>query len=149
MQKYTIEWSEVKKEGETNGRPWKITEMTLKDEKGNTIEKVSTFDSVVTGGTIEGEVTKNDKGYLNFKAASAKKPNTGYKEKVINEAMDKKNQNIQAAQDRSAWMWSKTNAATLIASPAYIEKNLSIPELEERVLKLATLIYNGEPQTPF
>lgn len=150
MQKYTIEWSEVFKEGSKEGRPWKMTKMTLKDEKGGTHEDVTTFDTVVTGATIEGEIVMNG-NYKNFKAPQKPKNNfmANQKEKVINEAMDKKNQNIQAAQDRSAWMWAKTNASSLIASPAYMEKNLSIPELEERVLKLATLIYNGEPQTPF
>jgi hypothetical protein len=73
----------------------------------------------------------------------------GYKSAQISEAMDKKNQNIQAAQDRSAWMWAKTNASSLIAGSKFVNDYESRQEMADAVLELATLIYNGEPTEPF
>ena len=147
---YKINWCEVKKTGNTNGRDWHITEMNLEDPEGNVTEKVSTFESVQNGGTIEGTIVKNDKGYLNFKKLEAPgfvKENRGaYKEKVIGEAMEKKSQNIKEAQDRSAWMWAKTNASTLLGTSLATYNN---KEISEAVLDLATKIYNGEPTEPF
>jgi len=148
---YKIVWCEVKKKGNTNGRDWAITEMNLEDPEGNTVEKVSTFDSVQNGGTIEGTILKNDKGYLNFKKLEApdfiKNQRGGaYKEKVIGEAMEKKSQNIKEAQDRSAWMWAKTNASTLLGTSMATETN---DDIAKAVIGLATKIYNGEPQVPF
>lgn len=66
--RYEILWCEVKKAGETNGRPWKITNMSLKDEAGNTIDDVSTFDVVTPGITIEGTIEMKGQ-YKNFKSA--------------------------------------------------------------------------------
>ncbi len=156
MAKYTIKWAEEKRKGSTNGRDWKITEMTLVDEQGVEIEKVSTFDTVMNGGTLEGTIETNDKGYLNFKKSTDKKPNMDRlmekKSSQIAEAQHNKAEQIAQAQDRSAWMWAKNNASLLIAEiikfemrqPSYDED-----EIAKRVLSLATKIYNGEPVTPF
>ena len=62
--------------------------------------------------------------------------------------MAKKEEAIHKAQDRSAWMWARTSAATLIANhPSYKDMQPSI--ISDAVIKLATKIYNGEPTEPF
>ena len=100
MAKYIVEWCEVKKTGETNGRPWKITNMTLKDEQGNTHDDVSTFDVVTPGITIEGVIEPKGQ-YKNFKSTPvAPKANGGgaYKQKQIEDTMEKKAAYIGQAQ---------------------------------------------------
>lgn len=145
--KYKIDWCEVKKEGETNGRKWSIMEMALTDEQGVKTEKVSTFDSVMPGQEIEGEVVKNDKGYLNFQSKKVE-AKANFKTQQMNEVMDKKATNIKEAQDRSAWMWAKNNASTLLASRG-IGSTTPASEIANMVIDLATKIYNGEPNEPF
>ena len=155
MALYTIKWSETKKEGETNGRAWKITNMTLTDQDGKDIENVSTFEPVMTGGTIEGEIVAKGQ-YLNFehkKVDNGKKPNMDRlmekKSTQIAEAQSNKAQQIAQAQDRSAWMWAKTNASTLIANSDAIKGYGSLKEIADAVIELATKIYNGELTEPF
>lgn len=114
-----------------------------------TNETINLFDMVVEGAKLNGEIYTNDKGYRNFK--SAQKAAGGafrdnQKAAVIEKAMDKKNQNIAAAQDRSAWMWAKTNASTLLQGQL---NGLDIFEIRDKVIELATYIYNGEPTEPF
>lgn len=145
--KYKIDWCEVKKSGSTNGRNWEIMEMTLTDEQGVKTEKVSTFDKVMPGMEIEGEITKNDKGYLNFQSKKAE-AKSNFKTQQMNEVMDKKATNIKEAQDRSAWMWAKNNASTLLASRG-IGSTTPASEIANMVIDLATKIYNGEPTEPF
>lgn len=106
--KFTIRWCEVTKKGETNGRKWQITKMTLADEQGVETEGVSTFESVMNGGTIEGKIVKDEsKGYLNFvkklEAPAFIKGNSAYKEKVINESMARKESSIGRFQDNKEW----------------------------------------------
>lgn len=94
--KYKIEWCEVKKEGETNGRAWKITNMTLKDETGQTIDEVSTFDAVMPGQEIEGFIETKGQ-YKNFKK-SLEKPNfmkkEGFSANKAKEVIDYKDEKI-------------------------------------------------------
>lgn len=151
---YKVEWSEVKKEGTSaNGRTWKITEMTLKDEQGVITEKVSTFDSIMTGQEIEGTIADGKYG-KEFKRLEKpefmKKPNMDRivekKAGLIAEAQTNKAQQIAQAQDRSAWMWAKTNASTLLGTSMATENN---SDIAKAVIDLATKIYNAEPIEPF
>lgn len=154
--KYQITWCEVAKEGEKDGRAWKMTKMNLKDESGVETANVTTFDPVINGTVIEGEIVQNGQ-FLNFKMAkleSGRKPNMDRivekKASLIAEAQTEKAKNIAAAQDRSAWMWAKNNASLLIANhPQYKEKSLYTNEITQMVNELATKIYNCEPTEPF
>lgn len=100
--KYTVEWCEVKKEGETNGRPWKIMDLTLKDEEGVVTDKVSTFDNVLPGSTIEGQIIKNDKGYLNFQSKKAE-AKANFKTAQMEKVMERKEESISKFQDSKEW----------------------------------------------
>lgn len=146
MAKFTIQWCEIKKTGEKNGKPWAITKMHLRDEHGNLTEDVDTFDAVQNGATIEGEITTGQYG-KNFVKAKAV-AGSNFKTQQIEKAMDKKADQIAKAQDRSAWMWAKINASTLLAQNN-LAKTAGIQELADVVLELATKIYNGEPTEPF
>lgn len=148
MATYKVQWAEVTKTGEKNGRPWSMTSMTLEDEAGKVTEKVSTFDAVSPGHTIEGEIIQNGQ-YLNFKKklevpAFIKKQRADVSASV-EKAQEVKAKNIEAAQDRSAWMWAKTNASTLLAGVIKHGDYGSNTDIAEDVLDLATKIYNGEP----
>jgi hypothetical protein len=145
--KFKIEEVKIKKEGEKNGKPWKITSMTLIDEHGVTTENVDTFDAVESGFFIEGEIEKGQYG-LNFKKTPSAKQQAGanFKSQQIEKVMDKKADQIAQAQDRSAWMWAKNSACLLVAHhPAYRDEESPFAMVEE----LATKIYNSEPLTPF
>lgn len=152
--KYTIKWCEITKNGNTNGREWQMTKMTLVDEAGKETDEVTTFDTVINGGTIEGEIVQKGQ-YLNFvtaKPESGRKPNMDRvmekKATMIGEAQTAKAQHIAEAQDRSAWMWAKNNASTLLASRG-ISPITPIDGIADMVTDLATKIYNAEPTTPF
>ncbi len=100
MAKYTVEWCEVKKTGETNGRAWKIINMTLKDESGVETTDVSTFDPVTPGLTIEGEIELKGQ-YKNFKGTPKVAPqgNSGaFKGAQIAKAQETKAEYIAVAQ---------------------------------------------------
>lgn len=100
--KYKILWCEVKREGSTNGRAWKITEMSLEDEAGVKTDKVSTFNNVAPGQEIEGDIKTNDKGYLNF-IPKLEPPafikNNNFKTQQMEKVMEKKEQSITKFQD--------------------------------------------------
>ena len=152
MATYKITWAEVKKTGNTNGRDWQIMNMTLEDADGTEIKDVSTFEKVMSGDTIEGEIVKKGQ-YLNFepkKVDNGRKPNMDRlmdkKASQIGEFQHNKATQIAEAQDRSAWMWAKTNASTLIGDSM---SSASTETIANRVLDLATKIYNGEPTVPF
>lgn len=104
MAKYTIEWSELIKEGVSeNGRAWKMTKMSLKDESGAMHEDVTTFDEVITGGEIEGDIIMKGK-YKNFQKAFKKpkleKPEfIKAKEEAIKKAQDRTQVGVQKAQE--------------------------------------------------
>lgn len=96
--KYKIEFCVQKKTGNTNGKDWAITEMSLLDEQGVLHENISTFDSVMMGGTLEGEIVTNDKGYKNFKTAKAV-AGANFKTAQIEKTMERKEQSIGKFQD--------------------------------------------------
>lgn len=138
---YSIKWCEVKKTGTTNGRDWTITEMNLEDSEGKTTEKVSTFEPVMSGGTIEGTIVKNDKGYLNFKKLEApdfikqqRKPDIS---KSVEKAQERTAEGVKIAQERTSWS-VKTSAtmrdAVMIATARGIS-GWDKDEIEKAILK--------------
>lgn len=151
--KYKINWME-NKEGRS-GKKYVV--MHLLDEAGKETQNVSTFELTYTlAQEIEGEIVQNGQ-YLNWKPkleapGFMKKPNMDRimekKQAGIAESQETKAKNIAEAQDRSAWMWAKTNASTLIANNP-VCKEYTITEIFEQVEILATKIYNSEPLTPF
>lgn len=154
MSKYSIIWLEKK------NNDWMV--LNVKDEAGTETKEVSLnrtnkkgevfpgFDGVVNGGYIEGELWTSQAGkhYLFAPKPKLERP-TFMKGAQIEKAMDKKNENIKQAQDRSAWMWAKTNASTLLAGIMNKINTDSNDAIAEAVLDLATKIYNMEPTTPF
>lgn len=72
--------------------------------------------------------------------------NSAFKTKLIEEAQQNKAKNIAEAQDRSAWMWAKNNASMLLQTRV---NGLTEDQIANKVLDLATKIYNGEPTEPF
>lgn len=151
--KYKIEWFE----NVTTATGKNYAKVTLKDEQGND-ENVSIwsdfpgFNELRLGGEVEGYIKVNGQ-YKNLapSSPSPRKPNMDRvmekKANLIGEAQDRKERSIHAAQDRSAWMWAKTNASTLIAN--HIDfKFIPADQIAEQVIQLATKIYNGEPTEP-
>lgn len=149
--KYKIELCEVKKEGSTNGRNWKITEMTLIDEGGIKTEKVSTFNSVAIGQELEGEIKQNDKGYLNFIAKleppqfMKQQSNTAFKTAQMEKVMDRKEQSIGKFQDTKDWS-IKTSSTMRDAVLLTIAEKGDIPmrdeELGQMVVKWRKFLWN-------
>ena len=157
--KYTIEWLEKKTSSQGNAY---IKATLLEGE--TTIDNVAIFGSfpgfadLAPGVAVEGELT--EKEYNGAKSYTLNAPKvegatrgggTGMlkaKEASIEKAQNRKEKSIEVAQDRSAWMWAKNNATSLVASHrAYA--NLSAQEIEDTIEELATKINNFEPLTPF
>ncbi len=156
--KFTISWLEKK------NNDWYV--VNLKDEAGEETKEVSInrtakngqvfpdFDNLMSGGPVEGEPWTSGAGknylFAPKPEGSSKKPNMDRlmekKSTQIAEAQSNKAQQIAQAQDRSAWMWAKTNASTLIGDSMSSANNDTIAN---RILDLATKIYNGEPTEPF
>lgn len=132
---YTVKWSELKTGRSGN----KYTEMQLEDSEGNITDKVTTFDPVMTGGTIEGAIVKNDKGYLNFKKLEApdfiKKGNPNYKTQQIEKAMDKKNESISHFQDKKeesiALAGAQRDAVLIVTTMMTQYPKGTIPDIED------------------
>lgn len=163
MAKFKIEWMEKK----TSAGGKEYAKTTVTNEANETKENVAIFGTfpgfaeLMPGHLVEAELVEKDyngsksyslfppkpagggRGGMNMDRVMEKKAN------LIGEAQSRKEQSINAAQDRSAWMWAKNSAANLIASEKYLEKNLGIAELADRVNKLATEIYLMEPTKPF
>ena len=106
---FKIKWCEVTKNGNTNGRAWQITKMTLVDEEGVETEGVSTFEAVMNGGSLEGKIVTNDKGYLNFvkkldaPAFIKQQSNTAFKTQQMEKVMERKERSISGFQDNKEW----------------------------------------------
>lgn len=151
--KYTVSWIKESAKGNTNGRDWIKYEITLKDEQG--VETTcKTFDNIDNGTTVEGEITHDPKWGSSFKKAQTPKQQAGANfksqqiEKTAFAIQDKKSESIAKAQDRSAWMWAKTNASTVLANHPSLQQ-MPRQDIAEFILDLATKIYNGEPTEPF
>ena len=153
MAKITIDWSEVKTT--SKGKEYKV--VSFKDESGSEVKASAWSDApfytqIAPGAEIEAEVKKSPDGkYTNLVGANTGSRGAGIqamKTAQIEHAMDKKAQQIAVAQDRSAWMWAKTNASTLIANNENY-RAYPIHKIADEVIELATKIYNGEPLVPF
>lgn len=123
---YTIEWCEVKKTGKTNGREWKITEMTLVDQQGVKTTNVSTFDPVMNGQIIDGEITQGKYG-LEFKAKKEETPKSAYKAQVIEKTMERKETSIKNFQDNKEWSIKVSSTMRMAVDLAIAENQ---PEAE-------------------
>jgi hypothetical protein len=157
MTKITIDWSQIKTT--QTGKEYKA--VTFKDASGAEVtasvwSDAPFYQHIAPGAEVEAEVRKSPDGkYTNLVMANTS--STGgtrgggaFKSAQIEKAMDKKAGQIAQAQDRSAWMWSKNNASTLISGMKLLEdKPMTLKDMADRVIHLATLIYNGEPNEPF
>lgn len=153
---YIIDWSEEK----TTSTGKQFKKVTAKDEQGNVFEgniwsDASFYAKTGPGSEVEAEIRVTPDGkyksLVDAKIArtQASTWSRGAKTAEIKEAMEKKAEQIHAAQDRSAWMWAKTNASTLLSSGDIRMSQFSNEEILARVVDLATKIYNAEPNTPF
>ena len=135
MAKFTIAWCEVKKTGIGAKGPWTITKVTLKDEMGVTIDNVDTFDEVVNGTTVEGEITEGQYG-KNFKKITPKAvAGMAHKEKVINETMQRKEQSIGKFQDNKEFSIMVASSMSQAVALATAEsKDIGTQHLDERVI---------------
>lgn len=108
-QKFTVEWLENKQT--KTGKPFKI--VSLKDESGKVTEGVSAFDfkfpaldTLTPGATIEGEI-QIDGTYKNLmselKPPAFAQKGSAFKEKVMNEAMARKETSIAKSQDNKEY----------------------------------------------
>lgn len=145
--KYTVEWCETIKEGEKEGRKWKMTKMSLKDEQGVVTTEVTTFDSVTLGGTVEGSIVQNGQ-YLNFKKALEKPNFMKHKEAQIEKNIERKEQSISRFQDDKEWsiMVSSTmrDAVSLaVAQNAGNFEGITREELASSVLKWREWLLNN------
>lgn len=150
----------------TKSPDWK--KATLQNEAGATFPDVSinavskkgepfpNFANLAEGQEVDGILWESPKGpwYLfppkpvNSSPRGSGGSTGAYKTKQITEAMDTKARNIAEAQDRSAWMWSKTNAATLLAGHDSI-RGVTPNGIVDIMIGMATKIYNAEPIEPF
>lgn len=135
----------------TSSKGTKYVSATMVDEAGKEFTGVNAFNGEFATDTWYGELEQNGKFWnlITPKKSTGNNFMAAKKEESIAKFQDKKEQSIAAAQDRSAWMWAKNNAATLLASDTGRMTGKSNVEIAERVVHLATLIYNGEPTEPF
>lgn len=134
-------------EREWNGK--RYVTANLETEQGEKFENISFWNGEITATSteIDGELQKNEKGY--WKLVLPKKASgAAFQKKNIEEAQERKAQHIAEAQDRSAWMWAKNNAAELVANNDQY-KNKPYGEQLDIINELATSIYNQEPLRPF
>lgn len=145
MAKFTIEWSEQVKTGETKGKIWAITKMTLKDEEGKITEGVTTFDGVQNGATIEGEIIKNEKygGYEFKKSVSQFRPDFMKKNAQMEKVMERKETSIGKFQDNKEWsikVSSTMRDAVLLTIAEYSKRDNNsngtyTPDFEKSILR--------------
>lgn len=145
--KYTIDWCEAKQGTGKNGKPYTMTTMTLTGEDGSKHSGVTTFDAVVNGQEIEGTIVQKGQ-YLNFESAQkANAPRGGAVSANIEKFQDRKAEQIEKAQDRTAAIWAKYGACELVAHhPAY--KHLNEVEVVTTISRIASQIINDD-LTPF
>lgn len=131
--------------------------MTLIGEDSVIIENVTTFDKPGEGMKLNGEVIFKEGGkFKNFQSAqaTARQDFGGRKksEEIIQtsqQIQEDISRRVHAAQDRTAWMYAKNNASTLLAAKEGHTVGKTIQNIAADVILLATLIYNGEPTEPF
>ncbi len=143
-----------------NNKPY--LSATLTDDKGEVFRGVNAFHGEFVANDWYGELEQNGKFWnlITPKKSIGNNFAAMQKSKEIKETAFEIQQNISknvaAAQDRTAWMWAKTNASTLLANtPDFIHSMSEAPlgkkpeHIAAAVIRLATLIYNGEPTEPF
>lgn len=148
--RYSVDWVTLVQEGTGKNGPWKKFKMNLTDEAGKKINDVITFQNVMAGHELEGEVIENST-YKNLEFKPVKKlekPNFIKKEETMREMQANKARSITEAQDRNMWMWAKYGACELVAGND-LYKNRPYQEQLELINDMATHIYNQEPSTPF
>ncbi len=135
-------------------KPYKMCEVECNGEvrKVNIWSNAPDFANLKEGSIIVAKMTKEGQ-YWNISFENEKPRGGAYKaiqKADIAEAQQTKAKNIAEAQDRSAWMWAKTNASTILTSPQLRDSEYSsADEMVEKLIKLATKIYNAEPLEPF
>ncbi len=134
------------------GKPYKALTVDVDGDvrKVNMWSNFPDFANINEESVFLGNMVKEG-AYWNLSHDATEKRSTGSfqanKTVSIDKAMDKKATNIKEAQDRSAWMWAKTNACTLLGDR--MKEWLNQDDIANEVLSLATKIYNGEPTEPF
>lgn len=151
---FKIKWCEVSKQGSTNGRSWTITKMTLIDEEGKETEGVSTFEQVMNGGSLEGKIVTNEKGYLNFvkkleaPAFMKQQSNTAFKTQQMEKVMERKETSIGKFQDSKEWsikVASSMNKAIdlAIAEKGRTDETNEVLDMVGCILKWRKFIWNN------
>jgi hypothetical protein len=155
--KYTIDWSEEKTT--STGKPFK--KVTAVDEDGKKVDAnvwsdAPFFAQVAPGATVEAELKVSADGkYTSLQGPKTERTGASAYSRTPKvdvaghlEVQKEITRNVVAAQDRTAWMWAKNNAAMLVANhQAY--KFYSEEKVLDLVEDMATKIYNFEPLTPF
>lgn len=130
---------------------------SLKNEAGETYDNIAFWNNEITEESteVEGELTKNDKGYWKFvgvKPTNGRKPNMDRmmdkKADLISEAQERKAHSIHEAQERTAWTWAKYSACELYANDRIGSKLDNEDEVAAKINEFANRIYHMEP-TPF
>lgn len=150
-----LDIKEVKELTTKTGKPYLL--VTDISGKGHSLWDMSYQDKIPPFGVVN--LTENglklvQKGsYSNIEPIDAPKAKSGAtgaigamvekKSAMIEQAQDKKERSIKLAQDRSAMMWAKNNAAEIIAHhPAYA--GLTQTEVENELVRLSGMILNTE-----
>lgn len=162
MAKFKINWLEKK------NNDWIVA--NILNEQGIETKEVSinrtakngqvfpNFDTLAPGVEVDGEpwTSQAGKNYLFAPkpetSQSGRKPNMDRiiekKQQGIAESQERKERSIAQAQDRSALMWAKTNASTILANRTEFASQ-SNEEIAYQIMDLATKIYNGDLLEPF
>lgn len=153
---HTIDWCEVKK-SKDGTKEWK--EITVGGRKMSIWPDHPEYLKSAPGAVVSGDIVEKG-NYINLLPTKVRTPYAGARgasQGMITKAMETKAHNIAAAQDRSAWMWAKNNATTLLSNykglyeDVDFQKGKKLPDvvMADAVIRLATKIYNGEPVEPF
>lgn len=130
---FKVEWCEVKTT--STGKPY--TKMTLKDETDAVFTEVSIwsdnpqYDKATPGGTLEGEITTNEKGYKSFKAPAGNLARRGFTKPDIAKAQERKEGMIDKAMTRKEDSFETSATfrdATLITLAQLTGKNFTNEE---------------------
>lgn len=135
--KYTIK----ERQERTTRENKPFASVTLTDENGMEFPGVGVFDELdkfTIGATVEGEVSKNDKGYWNFRAANTKSAGGGSRSGMIKQAQAEKAAYIREAQQTKEMGIKIAGAqrdATLIVTTFYEELASMTPNAREENIK--------------
>lgn len=139
MAKFLVDWCEVKKTGETNGRPWKIINMTLKDDEGTLINDVSTFDPVTPGLTIEGVIEMKGQ-YKNFKSTPTA-PKSSFKSNQM-AVVEKVQEGVKTAQNNKELGIKISSTMRMAVDLAIAERDATHLTMVESILGWRKWLWN-------